>query len=170
MPSPVIVFDPTQHGRYWLVGAIIVMFLFMHRSQIIGVIKPMLAKLKGVWDNSGPRPGWGWMITLVLVVLVWPGQGSPLPVGPTPAPVVQKQDLFAKQCEVYRALLAEALEQHATQDFKGDDEASAAWNQRQNAVVQGAFAPFADKMIKALSTGPEKVAEFARQLKAGEIQ
>ncbi len=166
---PNLVIDLQSQGRYWMIAGVVLLFLFMHRQQIIGVIKPLLWKLREVVSASGPRPGWGWMLVLVMVILIWPGQRGESPLPFVPQPEVKK-DLFARQYEVQRTLLAEALEQHAGQNYSDDKASSEAWNQRQQAVVEGSMSPFHDKMVEALSKGPEFTAAFARKLKAGELE
>lgn len=165
-----LVVDLNNHWRYWAIAAVVVVFLFMHRDQIAGVLKPLFFKAKALLDKNGPRPGWGWMLVIVMLVLVWPGKGeSPLPIGPTPVPEV-KQDAWGKQTEVLRSLIAEALEQHSQKDFAGDDEATKDLQARIQAASEGAMGPLWDKMLAAAKAGPERANEFARKLKAGELE
>jgi hypothetical protein len=190
-----IVIDWGRYGHLYVAGALAVVWLLVThgqkmRERLAALWQRLQVTAKVKEFSSG---GAGWVIAGLFISLAWPSlfpapvpppvppQPKPdvvLPVPPVPpepapptppAPVV-KADLFTRQTEVYRVLLADVLLQFASKDFESDPERAAWLSEQITAARLAAMAPVDDVIAKATFSGPEFTKRAADALRAGKLE
>ncbi len=162
-----------EHAKQYAVAFIVAVWLLTKYGSAA------LAKLREVFQPAKVRDqlakltggGAGWLVAILAVLAFWPaGAIGPSP-GPGPDPVPPAAaDLFSRQTEIYRVLLADLLAEFAGRPSTQDSAASKWLEEHIAAARSAAMGPIDDAVAKATFAGPEFTQKLADNLRAGKLE